>query len=85
MVQYSPPSQTARAVIALLKVYKALFSPFFAGSCRFHPSCSDYMREAVEHFGVLKGLRLGVGRLARCHPFGGQGYDPVDPVFKSRT
>ena len=67
----------ASAAIAALRAYKVLLSPLFTGSCRFHPSCSDYMREAIEVHGVLRGLGLGLVRLSRCRPFGGHGYDPV--------
>jgi len=59
--------------------YKWLISPLFAGSCRFVPSCSEYAREAVIHHGVLKGTCLAARRLARCHPAGPYGLDPVPP------
>lgn len=75
-----PRSRPAAAVVlALLSVYKILLSPLFAGSCRYHPSCSDYMADAVRRFGALKGTWLGLRRLIRCGPFGGHGYDPVPP------
>ncbi len=45
--------------------------------CRFYPTCSNYMKEAIERYGALKGLKLGTKRLLRCHPFGKSGYDPV--------
>ncbi len=45
--------------------------------CRFEPSCSQYTIEAVEKYGVIKGLRLGIIRVSKCHPWGGSGYDPV--------
>src|SRR4029079_7095789 len=57
--------------------YKVLMSPLFTGSCRFEPSCADYMRDAVILHGVVRGGWLGMRRLARCHPFGGHGVDPV--------
>jgi putative membrane protein insertion efficiency factor len=66
-----------RVVLSLLKGYKALISPLFTGSCRFQPSCSDYMTEAVGQYGVRRGVWLGLRRLSRCRPFGGHGYDPV--------
>jgi putative membrane protein insertion efficiency factor len=73
----SRDSFTARAARAMLRVYKALLSPLFAGSCRYLPSCSDYMAEAVERHGAIAGTALGLRRLGRCHPLGGSGLDPV--------
>src|SRR5262245_50827909 len=67
----------AGAVLALISAYKVLLSPLFTGSCRFEPSCSAYMAEAVRAHGALKGVGLGLRRLARCHPFGGYGFDAV--------
>ena len=67
----------ARAVLAALRLYKTLLSPFFTGSCRYLPSCSDYMAEAVERHGAAAGTALGLRRLSRCHPLGGSGFDPV--------
>ena len=66
-----------RVVLGLLRGYKILISPLFAGSCRFQPSCADYMAEAVDLHGVRWGVWLGLRRLARCRPFGRHGYDPV--------
>ena len=66
-----------RAALGLLRLYKLLFSPLFAGSCRYLPSCSDYAAEAVTRFGVVRGSFLAARRLARCHPLGGHGLDPV--------
>lgn len=71
------PHSAARAILLLLRGYKILISPMFAGSCRFVPSCSDYMAEAVRRHGALPGVWLGLKRLARCHPFGSHGLDPV--------
>ncbi len=68
---------TALGVLALLKAYKVLLSPLFTGSCRFYPSCSDYMAEAIRLHGPWRGVWLGCRRLLRCHPFGGHGIDPV--------
>jgi uncharacterized protein len=68
-----------RLALALLTVYKGIFAPQFAGSCRFMPSCSEYARVAVEQHGVIRGSWLAVRRLARCHPFGQHGFDPVPP------
>lgn len=64
-------------VLLLLKGYKLAVSPWFAGSCRYYPSCSNYMAEAVVRHGVWRGSWLGFRRLMRCHPLGGHGVDPV--------
>jgi len=67
----------ARGVLGALTLYKALVSPLFTGSCRYLPSCSDYMSEAVKRHGAAAGTVLGLRRLARCQPLGGCGHDPV--------
>lgn len=66
-----------RLALALIHLYKFLISPLFTGSCRFMPSCSEYAREAVVRFGVIHGSLLAARRLARCHPLGAHGFDPV--------
>lgn len=67
-----------RAALFALNCYKAYLSVFFAGSCRYEPSCSRYMYEAIERFGVARGVWLGLKRLLRCHPLSRRfGYDPV--------
>lgn len=45
--------------------------------CRFTPTCSEYMKSAIEEFGVKKGIKLGIKRLKKCHPFGPNGFDPI--------
>ncbi len=70
-------SAPAAVILAFLRGYKLLLSPLFAGSCRFAPSCSDYMAEAVRRHGAVAGVWLGLRRLARCHPFCDGGHDPV--------
>jgi putative membrane protein insertion efficiency factor len=66
-----------RLALAVLRIYKILISPMFAGSCRYLPSCSDYAAEAIHRFGVIRGSMLAAARLARCHPLGGHGVDAV--------
>ncbi len=70
-------SPAVRVALAGLRAYKLLFSPLFTGACRFHPSCSTYAADALRAHGLIAGAWLAVRRLARCHPFGGSGYDPV--------
>src|SRR5262245_46556777 len=74
------PSIGVAIVLGLLRAYKLLISPWFAGCCRFEPSCSTYMAEAVRTFGVVRGGARGLRRLSRCHPLGHHGYDPVPPA-----
>ena len=64
-------------VLSAIWLYQKTLSQFLPASCRYYPSCSQYSQEAVEKYGVLKGVWLGVKRLGRCRPLGGQGYDPV--------
>jgi putative membrane protein insertion efficiency factor len=65
-----------RLAAGLIRAYQVAASPF-PSPCRFTPSCSSYTLEAVRRYGVLRGGWLGVRRVARCHPFGGHGHDPV--------
>jgi uncharacterized protein len=62
---------------AAVRTYQLIVSPLLLPSCRFLPSCSDYAIEALERHGALRGGGLALWRLARCHPWGGSGYDPV--------
>jgi len=73
---------TVRAALFALRCYKAYFSVLFLGSCRFEPTCSMYAYEAIERFGVLRGVWLGTKRLLRCHPLSRKfGYDPVPDTW----
>ena len=63
-------------LIFFINVYKALPGPWH-GMCRFYPTCSNYMIEAIEKYGLIKGIRLGIIRILKCHPGGKKGYDPV--------
>lgn len=81
-VEYRAPSEPILSrpqalALSLLRMYKLLLSPLFAGSCRFVPSCSDYAREAIVEHGVVRGVWLAARRLARCHPLGSSGLDLV--------
>lgn len=77
VIWHAPAGVCARAVVAALRLYKLAISPWLPAACRFHPTCSEYMSEAVRRHGVLRGLWLGVKRLLRCHPFNPGGFDPV--------
>ena len=65
------------AGIALIIGYKRFVSPMLPPSCRFTPSCSLYTLQAIEKYGLLKGILMGTWRLLRCHPFSKGGFDPV--------
>jgi uncharacterized protein len=60
-----------------VRLYQKLLSPLLGPNCRYQPTCSHYMIMAIEEWGVIKGVYLGVRRIMRCHPWGGVGYDPV--------
>jgi len=71
------PGPAARAAAALLAAYKRFVSPLLPPACRFHPTCSEYAREAILRHGLPRGTWLTIRRLARCHPFHPGGFDPV--------
>ena len=62
---------------AAVRTYQLLVSPLLPPACRFLPTCSEYAAEAIERHGARRGIILASRRLARCHPWGGSGYDPV--------
>ncbi|NLP47052.1 MAG: membrane protein insertion efficiency factor YidD [Epulopiscium sp.] len=66
-----------RMVLFIVQVYRKYISPYKRPCCRFYPTCSQYMYEAVGKYGTIKGVYLGVKRILRCHPFHTGGYDPV--------
>jgi putative membrane protein insertion efficiency factor len=71
----------ARAVAGLFRLWQVTFSVVLPPSCRFTPSCSHYGIEALRRHGLLAGLWLAAARIARCHPWGGSGHDPVPDEF----
>lgn len=66
-------------IILLIKAYKKYISPMLPNACRYTPTCSEYMIQAIQIYGIWKGIYLGGKRLLRCHPWGKSGYDPVPP------
>lgn len=63
-----------------IRAYRLIFSPWVGHNCRYQPTCSAYILEALEKHGAVRGTWLGIRRVARCHPWGRDGYDPVpDP------
>jgi putative membrane protein insertion efficiency factor len=68
---------TAKILLLLIRAYQLTLSPLFGGWCRFEPSCSVYASEAVRMHGARRGSWLAIKRLAKCHPFGSHGVDPV--------
>lgn len=79
MKQIADILRSILTTILLLPIYfyRACISPFTPPSCRFVPTCSQYAIEALRKHGPFKGLWLAVRRILRCHPWGGNGYDPV--------
>jgi len=63
--------------LELIRLYQLTLSRVMPPSCRFNPTCSQYAYEAIAKFGLFKGARLGIKRIAHCHPFNPGGYDPV--------
>jgi uncharacterized protein len=66
-----------RTLQAVVRAYQLVLSPWFGGACRFTPSCSAYAIEALGRHGAWRGSWLALKRLARCHPWGPAGFDPV--------
>jgi putative membrane protein insertion efficiency factor len=64
-------------IVFLIRFYQLIISPLFPPSCRFTPTCSSYMLEAIKIWGPFKGSWLGLKRISKCHPRGGHGHDPV--------
>lgn len=71
------PSIARKGVLFMIFLYQRWVSPVLPRVCRFEPTCSEYTWQAVERFGVLKGIALGLLRVSRCHPFHSGGTDPV--------
>jgi uncharacterized protein len=76
-----------RLLLLPLRAYQRAFSPMLGARCKYYPSCSEYAAQAIERFGILRGLVLAAWRLLRCNPWSHGGFDPVEDqrVFKSRA
>ncbi len=64
-------------LVGLITLYQKMLSPWLPDACRFTPTCSQYAKEAMMKYGLLRGLGLSLKRLSKCHPFHAGGYDPV--------
>ena len=73
-----------KTFILPIRFYQLSISPLLGSKCRFQPTCSQYMILAIEEWGVLKGIYLGMRRLFKCHPWGPHGHDPVPPNPKKK-
>lgn len=67
----------SKIIILIVRIYQLGISPYFPDSCRYQPTCSQYMIDSIKEWGVLKGTWMGLKRLVTCHPWGGHGWDPV--------
>jgi putative membrane protein insertion efficiency factor len=66
-----------RLLILPVRIYQMILSPLMPARCRYSPTCSQYMIEAINEWGPLRGLIMGLKRVVSCHPWGGHGHDPV--------
>ena len=64
-------------VLLFIRGYQLMISPFLPSVCRYTPTCSQYAILAINKYGIIKGLRLAISRVLRCHPWGSNGHDPV--------
>ncbi|MDR0614477.1 MAG: membrane protein insertion efficiency factor YidD [Lactobacillales bacterium] len=74
-----------KLIIKLIRIYQKGISPLFPKRCRYYPTCSQYMLDAIYLYGVAKGIFIGVLRLLRCHPFAKGGIDHVPLKFNLKT
>ena len=69
-----------RLFIGIIKIYKKTISPilsYFGIKCKYYPTCSEYTKQAIEKYGIIKGCFLGIKRILKCNPFSKGGYDPL--------
>jgi len=79
----SPARAVEWLLLGLIRLYQLTLSPWLGRQCRYEPTCSNYAAEALTRFGVRRGVWLAAKRLARCHPWGRSGYDPVPALDSS--
>ena len=63
--------------ILIIRAYQLVISPMLGSNCRFMPTCSEYTMGSLKEYGLVKGTFLSIKRIGKCHPWGGQGYDPI--------
>ncbi len=66
-----------KLLLILIKIYQVCISPYLGRSCRFYPTCSNYAYQAINSYGIFKGVYLSIKRILKCHPFCPGGFDPV--------
>ena len=66
-----------RIFIGIINVYQKYISPILGKHCRYYPTCSEYTKQAIIKYGIIKGIFLGIARILRCNPFSKGGYDPL--------
>lgn len=64
-------------LLVLIKLYQNFISPLLPSTCRYSPTCSEYSKQSLIKFGLIKGSILSIKRIIKCNPWGGSGYDPV--------
>ncbi|MEX0609891.1 MAG: membrane protein insertion efficiency factor YidD [Balneolaceae bacterium] len=75
----------SKILIGLVRFYQLAISPWLGRTCRYSPTCSTYMIKAIKEWGPAKGFWLGIKRIGRCHPWGGDGYDPVPKKLNKKN
>jgi uncharacterized protein len=70
-------NKVKKIALGLIKMYQSTISKVLPSSCRYTPTCSEYTFEAINRYGIFKGIWMGAKRIARCHPWHEGGYDPV--------
>ena len=67
----------SKTLITIIKLYQLVLSPYLGNNCRYFPTCSEYTKESIIKYGVVKGFWLGLKRISKCHPWRKGGYDPI--------